>query len=102
MLTKIFTATVLSVGVGMTASASTQTTTIHKNHCSLNLKSSQASLVCHQTNTRPDCCQTKLACCEHALQQQAAQNRWLESLETTRLTGNAFHIERPTANSPPC
>jgi hypothetical protein len=102
MLTKIFTATVLSVGVGVTASASTQATTSHTHHCHPYLKSCQAGPAWLHTTTRADCSKTHLACCEHALQRQAAQNRWVESLSAKRLTGNAFLIERPTANSPPC
>lgn len=101
MLTKIFTATVLSVGVGVTASANTQATTSHTHHCHPYLKSCQTGPAWLSTTPRTDGSKTHLACCELTLRQQAAQNRWLESLSANRLTGNAFLIARPTANSPP-
>ena len=102
MLTKIFTATVLSVGVSMSATASTQTSNHHKQNCNPYLKSCQAGSNSYQTQALPDCCKTNLACCDQALQLRTAQNTWVESLNATRLPGNGFLIERPLANAPPC
>ncbi|MBN71595.1 MAG: hypothetical protein CME32_20225 [Gimesia sp.] len=102
MLTKIFTATVLSVGVSMSATASTQTSTHLKQNCNPYLKSCQAGSNCYQTQALPDCCKTNLACCEQALQLRTAEHTWVENLNATRLAGNAFLIERPLAHAPPC
>ena len=102
MLTKIFTATVLSVGVSMSATASTQTSTHHKQNCNPYLNSCQAGQNAYQTHALPDCCKANLAFCEQVLQHRTAQNTWVESLNATRLPGNAFLIDRPLAHGPPC
>lgn len=100
MLTKFFTATVLSVGVGMSASA-TSTTTAH-NSCNLNLKYSQEGFACSHSTTHTDCCDLTPACCEQSNCCLTTENACLASLTATSHPGNAFRIERPTANSPPC
>ncbi len=85
MLSKMITATMLSVGLGITASAHSQTDT--SNCCQLNLTCCEQGQACCITSSKADCCLTETTCCETKL--------------SCCETGGNCCIESPTANSPP-
>ncbi|WP_417381952.1 hypothetical protein [Gimesia sp.] len=99
MLSKMVTATMLSVGLGMTASAHSQTNT--SNCCLFNLPCCEQGQACCHTSTVVECSPKDLACCDQAekccLDEKACCEKQLTECEN----GGNCCIEKPTANSPP-
>ncbi|QDT90123.1 hypothetical protein Pan161_17720 [Gimesia algae] len=99
MLSKMITATMLSVGLGVTASAHSQTDI--SNCCELNLACCIQGQTCCTTSTKADCCLKDLACCEQKVQCCLAEKTCCERQLSCCETGGNCCIESPTANSPP-